>query len=224
MARAGDRTGYSDGAPLDAADRHLAAADPTMRALIRRWGPVALFEPHEASGDLLGSLILAVVSQQFSTIAARAMFDRILAHFDGRVPSAAALLGADPDELRVAAGLSHAKTRALRSLAEHIESGALDLAGLPALTDDEVRRQLTAIDGIGDWTAGVFLIFTLRRPDVLPANDLGIRKAVRDQYRLDGLPKATAVILLGEPWRPYRTRACLYLWRSLETAPIPGSG
>ena len=221
MAPLRDPASYADGTPWDAADRHLAAADPVLRTLIRRMGPVSLFE---GESDLFGSLILAIVSQQFSTRAARAMYDRIVGRFGGQVPSAAALLAADPDELRVAAGLSHAKTRALRALADHIESGALDLAALPALSDEEVRGRLTAVAGIGDWTAGVFLLFTLRRPDVLLANDLGIRKAVRDQYGLAALPAAAEVTRLGESWRPYRTRACVYFWRSLETAPIPVAG
>jgi DNA-3-methyladenine glycosylase II len=149
------------------------------------------------------------------------MYDRITGRFGGQVPSAGELLAADLDQLRVAAGLSHAKTRALRSLAEHVATGALELDRLPALSDDEVRRQLTAVDGIGQWTAGVFLVFNLHRPDVLPAGDLAIRKAVQLQYGLDGTPDAAVVTRLGEPWRPYRTRACLYLWRSLETVPIP---
>jgi DNA-3-methyladenine glycosylase II len=214
-------TVYADGTPLDAADTHLAGVDPTMRALIRRWGPVDELAPHEAGGDPLGALILAIVSQQFSTAAARRMFDLITARFGGRVPSAAELLAADPDQLRVAAGLSHGKTRALRSLDEHVATGSLDLDRLPELPDDEVRRQLTAVDGIGEWTAGVFLVFNLHRPDVLVAGDLAIRKAVQVQYGLAAPPDAAAVTRLGEPWRPYRTRACRYLWRSLTTAPIP---
>jgi DNA-3-methyladenine glycosylase II len=208
----------------DAADRHLASVDPTMRRLIERLSPVAEVELPAASRDPLGSLILAIVSQQFSTAAARRMFDRILGQFDGRVPSADELLATDLDQLRVAAGLSHAKSRALRSLAEHVASGELDLAGLPTLPDDEVRRQLVAVAGIGDWTAGIFLLFNLHRPDVMVAGDLAIRKAVQTQYGLDAMPDAAAVTRLGEPWRPYRTRACLYLWRSLETAPIPVRG
>ncbi|WP_127503825.1 DNA-3-methyladenine glycosylase family protein [Actinoplanes solisilvae] len=212
---------YPDGTALDATDRHLAAADPTLRALIERQGPAQFFVPSEASRDLFGSLILGIVSQQFSTRAARAMFDRILAQFGGHVPKPAALLAIDPDQLRLAAGLSHAKTRALVALATQLDSGALDLAAFPKLTDDEIRTRLTAVSGIGDWTAGVFLLFTLHRPDVLLANDLGIRKAVRDQYALPDLPPAATVTEIAEPWRPYRTRACLHLWRSLETAPIP---
>jgi len=204
-----------------AADRHLSDVDPVMRGLVESLGPVGDVELPEAGRDHFGSLILAIVSQQFSTAAARRMFERILGRFGGRVPSAGELLATDLDQLRVTAGLSHAKTRALRSLAEHVASGELDLDGLPTLPDDEVRRQLVAVSGIGDWTAGIFLLFTLHRPDILLAGDLGIRKAVQIRYGLDALPDAAAVTLLGELWRPYRTRACLYLWKSLETAPLP---
>ncbi|WP_433303384.1 DNA-3-methyladenine glycosylase family protein [Actinoplanes sp. CA-030573] len=207
----------------DEADRYLAAADPVLAALIERLGPVAPIAMPEAARGELGALILAIVSQQFSTAAARRMFDRVLGRFDGRVPSAPELLAADLDELRITAGLSHAKARALRSLAEHITSGDLDLAALPSLPDDEVRRRLTAVDGVGDWTAGIFLLFTLHRPDVLVAGDLGIRKAVQSQYALTALPDPAEVTRRAEPWRPHRTRACLYLWRSLEAAPIPAS-
>ena len=205
----------------DAADRHLAIVDPTMRRLVERWSPIGEVELPEASRDHFGSLILAIVSQQFSTAAARRMFERILGQFGGRVPAAGELLATDLDQLRVTAGLSHAKMRALRSLAEHVASGRLDLDGLPTLPDDEVRRQLVAVAGVGDWTAGIFLLFNLHRPDILLAGDLGIRKAVQIQYGLDAMPDATAVTQCGERWRPYRTRACRYLWKSLETAPIP---
>lgn len=205
----------------DAADRHLSDVDPVMRGLVERLGPVGEVELPAAGRDHFGSLILAIVSQQFSTAAARRMFERILGQFGGRVPGADELLAADLDRLRVTAGLSHAKARALRSLAEHVATGQLDLGGLPGLPDDEVRRQLVAVAGIGDWTAGIFLLFNLHRPDILLAGDLGIRKAVRARYGLAALPDAAAVTLLGERWRPYRTRACLYLWKSLETAPIP---
>jgi DNA-3-methyladenine glycosylase II len=205
---------------LDAADQHLANVDPTMRGLIQRLGPVDI-EIHEASDDRFGALILAIVSQQLSTRVAQAIYNRLLHQFGDRVPSARQLLAADQDQLRISAGLSHAKSRALRSLAEHIDSGAIGLARLPSLPDDQVRRQLTAVTGIGDWTADVFLMFNLRRPDILAANDLGIRKAVKAQRGLDGLPDSAAVTRLAEPWRPYRTRACFYLWRSLETVPVP---
>lgn len=220
-ARPGRRPAvYGNGDLLDEADRHLASADRTMGDLIEQFGPVHLEVP-AARGDRLGALILAIVSQQLSTRVARAIYDRLLGYFGGHVPTAAQLLAADQDRLRTAAGLSHAKSRALRSLAEHVSDGRLALTRLPELGDDEVRAQLTAVTGIGAWTADVFLIFNLHRPDILAAGDLGIRKAVQARYRLSTSPDVAAVRRLAEPWRPYRTRACLYLWRSLDTAPVP---
>jgi DNA-3-methyladenine glycosylase II len=215
-------TAYGNGQPLDGADRHLAACDPVMRDLIRRLGPVDLDVP-AARGDQFGALILAIVSQQLSTRVARAIYDRLLGQFGGRVPTAGQILAADQDQLRTLAGLSHAKSRALRSLAEHVSDGRLTLTDLPDLADEQVKGQLTAVTGIGAWTADVFLMFNLHRPDVLAAGDLGIRKAVQAQYRLAELPGIPAVTRLAEPWRPYRTRACLYLWQSLETALVPAT-
>jgi DNA-3-methyladenine glycosylase II len=125
--------------------------------------------------------------------------------------------------MRLAAGLSHAKVRSLRSLAEHVEAGDLELDRLAQLDDAEVTRKLVAVKGIGGWTADMFLMFTLHRPDVLAAGDLGIRNAVKEAYGLDALPDAAALTEIAEPWRPYRTRACLYLWRSLRNEPLPAA-
>jgi len=111
--------------------------------------------------------------------------------------------------------------RYLRSLAERIVAGELDLTRLPELPDDEVIRELTAVKGIGEWTAHMFLMFTLHRPDVLPTGDLGVRNAAMGAYGLDAPPAPQALTELAEPWRPYRTRACLYLWRSLQNEPLP---
>jgi DNA-3-methyladenine glycosylase II len=216
---AAPRPTYRDGTPWDAADEHLASVDPTMRGLIERFGPVDL-RPPAASEDRMSALILGIVSQQLSTRAAQAIFDRMVGYFGGQVPTARMLLDTDPDQLRVAAGLSHAKARFLHSLAEHVESGALDLSGLARMSDDEAKQQLMAVNGIGEWTANVFLMFNLHRTDVLVANDLGVRKAVQAQYGLAQLPSAADVARRGDAWRPFRTRASHYLWRSLGTAPI----
>ncbi len=191
-----------------------------MRDLVQRLGPVDLDLP-AARGNRLGALILAIVSQQLSSQVARAIYTRLLNEFGGKVPTAAQLLAADQDHLRTAAGLSQAKSRALRSLAEHVADGRLALNRLPRLSDEEVRTQLMAVTGIGAWTADVFLMFNLHRTDVLAAGDLGIRKAVQAQYHLADLPDIEAVTQLAEAWRPYRTRACFYLWRSLEAASVP---
>jgi DNA-3-methyladenine glycosylase II len=169
--------------------------------------------------DVYGALLRAIVGQQLSVRSAEAIHARILARYGG-VPAPAALLADDPDELRTSTGLSHAKTAALRSLAEHVLAGELELSRLEALSDDDVTAALSAVKGIGAWTSHLFLIFTLQRPDVLVVGDQGIKNAVRRAYGLDAAPKPDALTLLAEPWRPYRTRACLYLWRSLRATPV----
>jgi len=122
--------------------------------------------------------------------------------------------------MRTAAGLSRAKVASLRSLAEHVLAGELELERLAELDDAEVTRALVAVKGIGEWTAHMFLMFTLHRPDVLATGDQGIRNAVMRAYGLAAPPDPAAMIALAEPWRPYRTRACLYLWRSLQNTPL----
>ena len=126
--------------------------------------------------------------------------------------------------MRVAAGLSHAKTRSLRSLAEHVVSGELELDSLDALDDDEVMADLVAVKGIGAWSAHMFLMFQLGRPDVLAVGDLGIRRAVERAYGLDALPTPAELTALAEPWRPYRTMACRILWHWLGNTPVQRPG
>jgi DNA-3-methyladenine glycosylase II len=128
------------------------------------------------------------------------------------------LLAADPEDVR-SVGLSRPKVAYLRSLAEHVESGELELARLSELPDEEVTEQLTAVKGLGQWTADMFLIFHLGRPDVLPVGDLGVRRAVERAYGLPDLPDAAQLTEIGEPWRPHRSLASLYLWRSLDNEP-----
>ena len=162
----------------------------------------------------------AIAGQQLSVLAARAIWRKLLARFDGRTPTPQEILADDPDALRVAAGFSHAKVRYLRSLAEHVVSGDLDLDRLADLPDDEVMRELTAVKGIGEWTAHMYLMFTLHRPDILPTGDLGIRNAIQRAYGLEAPPKPAEMVAIAEPWRPHRTRACRYLWRSLANEPV----
>jgi DNA-3-methyladenine glycosylase II len=200
---------------------HLRAADPILRELIDEVGTDDLGDP--AAGrpeDHYGALVRSIVGQQLSTRSARAIFERLTARFGGRTPTPEEVLADDPDELRVAAGLSHAKVRYLRSLAEKVSDGSLDLDALDALPDDEVMAALVAVRGIGPWSAQVFLMFHLGRPDVVAAGDLGIRRAVMIRYGLPEMPSPAAVEQIAEPWRPYRTLACRYLWRSLYAAPL----
>jgi DNA-3-methyladenine glycosylase II len=195
----------------------LRAADPVLARLLDEHG-----EPRtdrRPRPEHYAALIRSIIGQQLSVVAARSIHARLLEYFGGREPSPDEVLAADPEALRLAAGLSRAKTTFLRSLAEHIVSGELDLASLDALPDDEVVRQLTAVRGIGEWSAHVFLMFQLQRPDVLAVGDLGIRRAVERAYALEDLPSAAEMRELAEPWRPHRTAACLLLWHSLDNAP-----
>jgi DNA-3-methyladenine glycosylase II len=196
----------------------LRAADPVLRAVIDEVGDPG--DPRRGRpDDHYGALVRSIVGQQLSTRAARAIYGRLIDRFGGRPPTPEEVLADDPDALRVAAGLSHAKVRYLRSLAEHVADGSLELDRLDQLSDDEVTSELIAVRGIGVWSAHMFLMFTLARPDVLPVGDLGLRRAVMLRYGLDELPAPAVMERIAEPWRPYRTLACLFLWRSLDATP-----
>ena len=192
-----------------------------MAALIDDFGG-PLPEERDSRGrpaDLYGALVRTIAGQQLSVLAARAIWTKLLAHFDGRVPTPQEILDEDPETLRAAAGFSRAKVVYLRSLAEHVLAGELELERLAELPDDEVIRDLTAVKGIGEWSSHMFLMFTLHRPDVLAVGDLGVRNAAMRAYDLPAPPKPAELEALAEPWRPHRTRACLYLWRSLANTP-----
>ncbi len=172
-----------------------------------------------ASDEHYGALVRSIVNQQLSVRAGAAIYGRLTERFGGRAPTPAEILADDPEELRAAAGLSRAKVGFLRSLAEHVVSGELELERLDDLPDEQVIEELVAVKGLGVWTAHMFLMFHLQRPDVLAVGDLGIRRAIERAYGLDGLPDAATIERIAEPWRPYRTLACRYLWRSLANEP-----
>jgi len=199
---------------------HLRDADPVLARLIDAAGrlPDARHGRPERE-DHYGALVRSITGQQLSVLAARAIYGRLIARFGGRPPTPAEILADDPEELRAAAGLSRAKVSYLRSLAEHVISGELELERLDDLPDEQVIAELVAVKGLGVWTAHMFLMFHLERPDVLAVGDLGIRRAIERAYRLDGLPDAATIETIAEPWRPYRTLACRYLWRSLQNEP-----
>ena len=204
---------------VDEAFDHLCGCEPVIGALVKAHGPMDQEERRRGRlDDAYGALLRAIVGQQLSVKAARTIYDRLCGLYGDRTPAPQELLATDPDELRTV-GLSRAKAGYLRDLAQHVEDGELDLEALPKLTDEEVVAMLTEVKGLGQWTADMFLMFHLRRPDVLPVGDLGIRKAVQLAYGLDGLPDANELTELAERWRPHRTLACLYLWASLDNAP-----
>jgi len=199
----------------------LKKADPVMARLIKEYGAPdgVLARRGRRPGDAYGALLRSIVGQQLSTKAARSIYNRLTDRFDGRTPTPDEVLADDPDELKAAAGLSRAKVAYLRDLAEHVEDGELDLEHLAELESDDVAEQLIAIKGLGQWTVDMFLIFHLGRPDILPVGDLGIRRAVQIAYDLEALPKPAELERIAEPWRPWRSLACLYLWRSLDATP-----
>ena len=195
----------------------LRRADPVLGRLLDEHG-----EPSRERAprpEHYSALVRSIVGQQLSVTAARAIHARLLEYFGGREPVPDEVLAAEPDAMRAAAGLSRAKVAFLRSLAEHVVDGSLDLARLDELSDDEVVSELTAVKGIGEWSAHMFLMFQLQRPDVLAVGDLGIRRAAERAYGLPDLPSADELRALAEPWRPHRTSACVLLWHSLDNAP-----
>jgi DNA-3-methyladenine glycosylase II len=197
----------------------LRAADEVMARLIDEHGALVREDlKNERPGDAYGALLRSIVGQQLSTKAARTIYGRMLELFDGHAPTPIQLLAANPDDIR-AAGLSRPKISYLRDLAQHVLDGELELERLDELPDEEVIEQLTAVKGIGEWSAHMFLMFHLGRPDVLPVGDQGIRNAIKTQYRLRKLPDAKRMEKIARPWRPFRTLACLYLWSSLDNKP-----
>jgi DNA-3-methyladenine glycosylase II len=192
-----------------------------LSALVDEIGADGLGDPRAGRPhDHYGALVRSIVGQQLSTKAARAIYNRLTDRFGGRTPTPDEVLADDPEELRAAAGLSRAKVSFLRSLAEHVLDGSLELERLDQLSDEEVVAELVAVRGLGVWSAHMFLMFHLGRPDVLPVGDLGIRRAVMRVYELDELPAPGPLEAIAEPWRPHRTLACRFLWRSLDATPV----
>ena len=196
------------------ARRILIRRDPVLGEAIRRIGECGMASRQRA--DHLGALVGAVVSQQLSTKAAATIFNRFVGLFPGgSIPGADAIAACDDATLR-GVGLSGQKVSYLRDLCARIADGRLRLEELEALPDEAVIDTLTAVRGFGRWTAEMFLMFRLHRPDVLPVGDLGILTAVQRLYRLRKRPDAKRMHKIGDAWRPYRSVACWYLWQTLR--------
>jgi DNA-3-methyladenine glycosylase II len=191
-----------------------------LRRLIDDGGPIDPATDRRGSRtDAYEALARAIVGQQLSTRAAGSIWEKLQAAFGAKTPTPDELLAADESVLR-GAGLSRAKVGFLRDLARRVSEGELDLERLPELPDEDVTAALLEIHGVGRWTAEMFLIFHLGRPDVVSTGDLGIRRAVQHAYGLYELPAPAELERIAEPWRPHRTLACLYLWRSLRATPV----
>ena len=196
------------------ARRLLMRRDPVLGKAIKQIGPCLLAERQRK--DHLTALVGAIVSQQLSTKAAATIFGRLAALFpDNVIPGHEAIAALDDQALR-SVGLSGQKVSYLRDLCARLNDGRLVLDDLDTLEDEEVIARLVAVKGFGRWTAEMFLMFRLHRPDVLPVGDLGIVNAVQRLYGLRRRPDPKRLTKLGEPWRPYRSVACWYLWQSLR--------
>jgi len=196
------------------AQHHLAQADPVLAEIISRHGPCTL----QPQRQCFVALAEAILSQQLSVKAAATIFRRFKEKLGGRVTPEKIL------QLRMpqfrAAGISRQKTSYLRDLAEHWQAGRLVPRRFMKMNDEDVIAALTQVKGIGRWTAEMFLIFSLQRPDVLPVGDLGFRNAVRRAYGLRKLPEAKRLAQIAASWRPYRSIATWYLWASLDNKPM----
>lgn len=186
--------------------------DPKLNRIIKRVGPCTLHA--SAPGDPFETLCMSIASQQLSTKAAATIFGRFCDLFPRRRPTPARVMTLSDEEIR-AAGFSRPKVTFIKDLAARVLDGRLDLKGLKKHPDDEVMRQLVAVKGIGRWTAEIFLMFRLGRPDILPADDLGLMNAAQHAHGLRKRPDAKTLREMSEAWSPYRSVAAWYLWQSL---------
>ena len=197
-----------------AAYRHLRKVDPVIGRLIDEKGP---YTPRPST-EPYAALVRTILFQQLAGAAASAIQRRLYAlHGDeARTPSPKQLLETSDEDYR-SVGVSRQKAGYLRDLAQHLVDGELDFDHIDSWPDDEVSAHLTAVKGIGEWSAHMFLMFQLGRPDVLPVGDLGVRIGMRIAYDLAETPTAKEALMIGEPWTPYRSVASWYMWRAAET-------
>jgi DNA-3-methyladenine glycosylase II len=191
---------------------YLCSADKHLAEIIKKVGSYSI----KKRNDSYLALIEAIIFQQLTGKAASTIYSRFVKYFNGHIPEPHQILSSPEIELRANVGLSRMKIAYLKDLTAHIADERLNLNDLPAMTDEDVITQLTKVKGIGRWTAEMFLIFCLGREDVLSVTDLGLRNAMKRTYLLDELPKPDKMIEIANPWRPYRSIATWYMWKSLS--------
>lgn len=201
---------------LQKAADHLSKHDPRLAAIITQFG-LCTIEPHD---DYYRELVDSIISQQLSVKASATIVKRFIGLFGDKFPTPEQILQRDIDELR-AVGMSRSKASYVLDLAAHILEGTLQPKKLPDLPNDEVIRELVTIKGIGEWTAHMFLIFSLGRLDILATGDLGVRMAMKRLYDLPEVPKPDEMRAIAQKyhWHPYESIACWYLWKSLDNEP-----
>lgn len=183
--------------------------DPILNKLHKKYGP---HEFEDRSDKLYEELIESIISQQLSGKAADTIYKRFLSLFSNKFPSAKQILEADTKKLR-SAGMSYSKASYIKNIAKAFKDKTLSIEKIEKLSDDDVKKELVKIKGIGNWTAEMTLIFTLKRQDVFSLGDAGLRRAIKNLYKIE---KIEDILKLAESWKPKRSYACWYLWRSLE--------
>jgi DNA-3-methyladenine glycosylase II len=191
---------------------HLCSADKRLAIIITEIGRFSL----KIKKDSFQALIEAIIYQQLNGSAANSIYNRFLAYYENQIPTPEQIISSSDLELRTQVGLSRMKITYLKDLATHVVDSRLNLFDLPEMQDEEIISRLTRVRGIGRWTAEMFLIFCLARKDILPVTDLGLRNAMKRTYLLDELPKPDRMIEIANPWKPYRSIATWYLWKSLS--------
>jgi DNA-3-methyladenine glycosylase II len=199
--------------------RHLRRRDPILRDVIQQVGPFAM----KLERNRFRALLRSIIAQQISGSAARSIWKRLLQAVQLGPPTAEKIAALSTDDLR-AAGISPQKASYIHDLAARTSDGRLRLARLSRLADEDVIAELVQVKGIGEWTAHMFLMFSLGRPDVLAHGDLGVRTAIRELYALPELPDRETTRSIAEPWRPFSTVACWYCWRSSDLRRTAGNG
>ena len=192
--------------------KYLSRVDPQLEVVINTVGKYSI----RLRTDAFQSLVESIIYQQLAGSAANVIYTRFIKYYNNMMPTPMDIISTSDIELKSKIGLSSKKVQYLKDLATKIAERKLSLDLLTTLSDEEVINQLIQVKGIGRWTAEMFLIFCLGRPDVLPVTDLGIRKAMHNIYSLSELPKPAEMLAIAQPWRPHRTVATWYLWKSLS--------
>ena len=192
--------------------KYLSRVDPQLEVVINTIGKYSI----RLRTDAFQSLVESIIYQQLAGSAANVIYTRFIKYYNNMMPTPIDIISTSDMELKSKIGLSSKKVQYLKDLATKIAERKLSLDLLTTLSDEEIINQLIQVKGIGRWTAEMFLIFCLGRPDVLPVTDLGIRKAMHNIYSLSELPKPAEMLAIAQPWRPHRTVATWYLWKSLS--------
>ena len=192
--------------------KYLSKADPQLAGVIKTVGKYSI----KIRTNAFQSLVESIIYQQLAGNAANIIYTRFIKHYNNVLPKPMQIISTSDIELKSKIGLSSNKVQYLKDLSTKVEQGKINLELLSTMSDEEVIAELTLVKGIGRWTAEMFLIFCLGRPDILPLTDLGIRKAVHKLYSLPVLPKPAELLAISQPWRPHRTVATWYLWKSLS--------